>query len=122
PDDHGRPREKVGGAARLGERDGAQPRRAVHPVGAAPRQARPPLGLARCRRQGAPSRDVPVLRLRRVTSLPMRPLFSLLSPKGTGSRLSILIFHRVLATRDPLFPSEPTAEDFEEIVAWVNQW
>ena len=41
----------------------------------------------------------------------MRSLFSLLSPAGPRSRLSVLIFHRVLAQPDPLLPSaEPMLE------------
>lgn len=45
------------------------------------------------------------------------PLFRLLAgrlaPAGSKARLSILIFHRVLAAPDPLFPSEPTVESFD---------
>ena len=36
-----------------------------------------------------------------------------LSPAGPSARLSILIYHRVLAQRDPLFPHEPTVETFD---------
>jgi len=36
--------------------------------------------------------------------------------------LSILIFHRVLAEPDPLFPDLPTAERFEETMRWVGAW
>ncbi|NWG32054.1 MAG: polysaccharide deacetylase family protein [Rhodocyclaceae bacterium] len=35
-----------------------------------------------------------------------------------GQRLSILIFHRVLERRDPLRPNEPTAADFERMMAF----
>lgn len=38
---------------------------------------------------------------------------NLLSPAGTGARLSILIFHRVLSKADPIFPTEPTAATFD---------
>ena len=45
------------------------------------------------------------------------PLFRFLagrlSPAGVNARLSILIFHRVLAAPDPLFPSEATVETFD---------
>lgn len=42
-----------------------------------------------------------------------RLLASRLAPAGSKARLSILIFHRVLAAPDPLFPSEPTVESFD---------
>jgi peptidoglycan/xylan/chitin deacetylase (PgdA/CDA1 family) len=50
------------------------------------------------------------------------PVFSLASPGGRGGRLSILIFHRVLAHPDPLFPAEPTAERFDRICGWLANW
>lgn len=51
--------------------------------------------------------------------MPFRLPLSLLSPAGERGRLSILIFHRVLPERDPLFPSEVIASDFERVCAWV---
>jgi peptidoglycan/xylan/chitin deacetylase (PgdA/CDA1 family) len=45
-----------------------------------------------------------------------------LSPGGRHGRLSILIFHRVLATTDPLFPGEPDASRFDRICATVGSW
>lgn len=45
---------------------------------------------------------------------------SRLSPAGPEARLSILIFHRVLAETDPLFPSEPTLETFESQMGWLK--
>ena len=36
-----------------------------------------------------------------------------LSPAGQNARLSILIYHRVLAGQDTIFPDEPTAETFD---------
>lgn len=51
-----------------------------------------------------------------------RPLFSTLSPAGSGARLSILIFHRVLPAPDPLFPGEPDAQRFDEICRWLAKW
>ena len=36
-----------------------------------------------------------------------------------GPRLSILIFHRVLPTRDPLLPGEPDAAAFEARMRWL---
>ncbi|MEO6562308.1 MAG: polysaccharide deacetylase family protein, partial [Nitrosospira sp.] len=47
-------------------------------------------------------------------SLPSRLLLSLLSPGGLHSRLSILIYHRVLPQQDPLFPDEGDAETFDQ--------
>jgi peptidoglycan/xylan/chitin deacetylase (PgdA/CDA1 family) len=45
---------------------------------------------------------------------PIYRLFAgMLSPPGKQARLSILIFHRVLPQTDPLFPSETTAETFD---------
>lgn len=48
--------------------------------------------------------------------------YSLLSPEGRNSRLSILIFHRILSTGDPLFPSEPTAEWFDRLLGKLKKW
>lgn len=48
--------------------------------------------------------------------------FRVLSPSGPRARLSILIFHRVLATPDPLLPDEPDATRFEELMRWVGGW
>jgi peptidoglycan/xylan/chitin deacetylase (PgdA/CDA1 family) len=47
---------------------------------------------------------------------------SVLSPAGRKGRLSILIFHRVLAQPDPLFPDLPTAERFDATMSWVRSW
>lgn len=47
---------------------------------------------------------------------------ALASPSGKQARLSILIFHRVHAARDPLFPDEPDIARFDEIVGWVKHW
>ena len=45
---------------------------------------------------------------------------SLLSPAGPKARLSILIFHRVLAQPDPLFPSEVDAALFDRLCSWIK--
>ena len=45
--------------------------------------------------------------------------FRWLSPAGSRGRLSIFIFHRVLAQADPLLPGEPDAERFDRIVGFV---
>ncbi len=42
------------------------------------------------------------------------------SPAGRRARLSILIFHRVLAEPDPLFPEEPDANRFDAMLHWVR--
>ncbi len=52
----------------------------------------------------------------------MRIPLSVLSPPGRRGRLSILIFHRVLAKADPLFPDLPTAAEFEARMRWVRSW
>jgi peptidoglycan/xylan/chitin deacetylase (PgdA/CDA1 family) len=49
----------------------------------------------------------------------MNPLLSMWSPAGPRGRLSVLIFHRVLATPDPLFPSEICARRFDDICSWL---
>lgn len=50
-----------------------------------------------------------------------RLLGSALSPGGARGGLSVLIFHRVLPTPDPLFPDEPDAARFAEILDWVGK-
>jgi len=47
---------------------------------------------------------------------------SFVSPAGPRGRLSILIFHRVLAEPDPLFPNEPSAVEFESWMRWIKDW
>lgn len=49
----------------------------------------------------------------------LRSMLSLVSPGGARGRLSILIFHRVLAVPDPLFPGEVDAAAFDSICGWV---
>lgn len=51
-----------------------------------------------------------------------RPLLSTVSPAGERARLSILIFHRVLPQRDPLFPGEIDAANFDQICGWLASW
>lgn len=45
-----------------------------------------------------------------------------LSPAGRQARLSTLIFHRVVAQPDPLFPDEMHAERFDELCRWAKRW
>ncbi len=50
----------------------------------------------------------------------LKLLTSWMSPAGPGARLSILIFHRVLVARDPLFPEEIDAPRFDQICSWLR--
>jgi peptidoglycan/xylan/chitin deacetylase (PgdA/CDA1 family) len=52
----------------------------------------------------------------------LRPLFASLSPAGSRGRLTILIFHRVRAQPDPLFPNESHAAAFAERMWCVRHW
>jgi peptidoglycan/xylan/chitin deacetylase (PgdA/CDA1 family) len=45
-----------------------------------------------------------------------------ISPAGERARLSILIFHRVVARTDLLFPETPDAAAFERQMRWVARW
>lgn len=54
--------------------------------------------------------------------LPLTPLFRLLSPANRRARLSILILHRVHRETDPLFPGEPDARWFDEMLGWIKNW
>lgn len=47
---------------------------------------------------------------------------SIVSPSGPRGRLSVMIFHRVLARPDPLFPDLPDAIGFEARMRWVRSW
>lgn len=57
-----------------------------------------------------------------MSSLPVRVGLSLASPGGGRGRLSILIFHRVLATKDELLPDLPDAFEFERKMLWIRRW
>ena len=52
----------------------------------------------------------------------VRGVFSLLTPAGSRARLSILIFHRVLAQPDLLMAGGVDAARFDRICAWVADW
>jgi peptidoglycan/xylan/chitin deacetylase (PgdA/CDA1 family) len=52
----------------------------------------------------------------------LKQLFRALSPPGTAARLSVLIFHRVLPTPDPLFPNEMYAARFDAMCGWLAAW
>jgi peptidoglycan/xylan/chitin deacetylase (PgdA/CDA1 family) len=51
-----------------------------------------------------------------------RPLFALRAPAGPHSPLTVLIFHRVLAEPDPLFPLDMHARQFDAVCSWVARW
>jgi len=46
----------------------------------------------------------------------------LLSPGGARGKLSVLIFHRVLAQPDVLFPGDMHAARFNEVCIWLAAW
>ena len=52
----------------------------------------------------------------------LKQLLGLASPSGPRSRLSVLIFHRVLHESDPLFPSEMHARRFDKLCRWLAAW
>lgn len=52
----------------------------------------------------------------------VKPLFRLVSPGGRRARLSVLIFHRVLADPDSLFPDEMHARRFDAVCGWLASW
>lgn len=54
-----------------------------------------------------------MINLPRITHPLYRIAASRFSPAGPGAKLSILIFHRVLAETDLLFPSEATLQSFD---------
>lgn len=54
--------------------------------------------------------------------MPMKFIFSKLSPAGPKARLSVLIFHRVLPEPDPMFSDEIHAHRFDEICGWLATW
>ena len=49
-------------------------------------------------------------------------IFRLISPGKSAGCLSILIFHRVLSTPDPLFPDEPDVARFDLMAGWLKEW
>ena len=52
----------------------------------------------------------------------IRTAIRLASVRGRDRRLSILLFHRVLAEPDPLFPGEIDVEMFDRMLAWLGDW
>ena len=52
----------------------------------------------------------------------LKTVLDRLSPAGRKGRLTVLIFHRVMAVRDPLRPFEPTVAEFADILDWIQRW
>ena len=52
----------------------------------------------------------------------IRTALSMVSPGRDRGRLSILIFHRVHAQRDPLAPGEVTTREFDALCGWLHRW
>lgn len=52
----------------------------------------------------------------------IKTAFNLLSPCGQRGRLTTFIFHRVLPAQDPIFPDEPDAARFDQMMGWVKSW
>lgn len=50
----------------------------------------------------------------------LRAATALISPAGTGARLSTFIFHRVLAQPDPFLPGRMDARRFDELLHWIG--
>lgn len=51
----------------------------------------------------------------------LRTLTALAAPAGSGARLSVFYFHRVLERPDPLLPGEPDAAMFDRILGWIGK-
>ena len=54
--------------------------------------------------------------------MPWRPVVARLSPAGPRARLTILIFHRVVDTPDPIYPGEPVPARFDTLVRHMARW
>jgi peptidoglycan/xylan/chitin deacetylase (PgdA/CDA1 family) len=52
----------------------------------------------------------------------MRSLLGVVARRGVNARLTILIFHRVLAAADPLQPDEPDVARFQHEMLWIRRW
>ena len=52
----------------------------------------------------------------------LRPVLRRFSPAGQDVKLSILIFHRVFPSPDPIFPGEPEARWFDRMLRNVGHW
>jgi peptidoglycan/xylan/chitin deacetylase (PgdA/CDA1 family) len=52
----------------------------------------------------------------------LKTAFNLASPGGASGKLTTLIFHRVLPRPDPIFPDEPDARRFNQVLGWIKSW
>ena len=52
----------------------------------------------------------------------IKALLGVSSPAGRRGHLSILIFHRVFAEPDPIFPQEMHARRFDAVCSWLKSW
>ena len=52
----------------------------------------------------------------------LKKLTGMVSPAGSQGKLTILIFHRVLPSVDPLFPDQIDARRFDSICRWIKSW
>ena len=52
----------------------------------------------------------------------LRTIAGMLSPAGRKALLSIVIFHRVLAQRDPVLDWDLDAREFEQRLRWLRSW
>jgi peptidoglycan/xylan/chitin deacetylase (PgdA/CDA1 family) len=52
----------------------------------------------------------------------VKNLVNVLSPAGRRGRLSILIFHRVLAHKDPIVNWDLDATEFQQTMEWLKEW
>jgi peptidoglycan/xylan/chitin deacetylase (PgdA/CDA1 family) len=58
----------------------------------------------------------------RLANAALGALMAGVAPAGPRSRLSIVIFHRVHAQPDPLFPDDVDEQRFNAICAWLAAW
>lgn len=52
----------------------------------------------------------------------LKTAFNLATPGGSRAKLSTFIFHRVLPNPDPIFPDEPDAARFDQMLGWIKSW
>lgn len=52
----------------------------------------------------------------------LKAAFNFASPGGDNGNLTTFIFHRVLPQPDPLFPHEPDAARFDQMLGWIKAW
>lgn len=52
----------------------------------------------------------------------LKAALHLASPGGRRGKLTTFIFHRVLPRPDPIFPDEPDAVRFDQMLGWIKSW